>query len=1023
MKSVLKPTLKGTAFKVLLVEDNLAVAELIQELLQDAKEVTNPVTHVKRASEAIEALARDYFDVILLDLFLSDDQWLDTIVRLKEYSCQDKTQACPPIVVLGAIDDEELALQAIYAGAQDYLVKGEFESEQLIRSLRYAIARSGAPQAAIAKRDAIGAVERCAASITSSTRRHPTETLGQSKPNYHSVVARVTQVSFQSTLKQAEEALQQSEARLQRLTENVPGAIYQYRQYPDGTDEFTYVSPGIRDLHELEPEAVLESTQLMWASVHMDDLRALMSSIQHSAKTLEPWHAEWRIITPSGVLKWIRGAARPERQSDGTLIWDGILLDISDRKRVQEALQESEAKFRQLAEHIPQVFWMHSTDDGRVLYVSPAYERIWQRSSLSLSEDSNSWIDAIHPEDRERVLATLQYVSGESYKEYRILRPDGSIRWIGSHAFPIQNERDEVYRIAGIGEDITERKQAEEALKESERKFRAVFDSTLDAILIADNEGYYVDANPAACALLGLAKAQIVGLHVSTFSKPVEVDSQTSPLPSQDSSRLTSIQNTQNHWQQFLAQGHMRGEFRLHLTDGTTRDIEYSARANFLPNRHLSVFRDITDRKLAESALRQQKELLQTIFDHLPVMVVFSDAKGQPQLVNRELERVLGWSLEELGDRDLLVFCYPNPKYRAKVVDFIRTTTGQWQDFKTRTRDGRVLDTSWISIPLGDGTRIGIGQDVTERKRAEAALRSLSQQEREKALQLEQALNELQRTQAQLVQNEKMASLGQLLAGVAHEINNPTNFIYGNVTPAMEYASNLLELISLYQQHYPTPTAEIQDEIDAIELNFIREDFPKLLRSMQEGALRIQRIIKSLRNFSHINAAERKKVDLHQGLDSTLMILQTRLKQQANRAAIEVIKEYGDLPLVECYPGELNQVFMNILSNAIDAIEDRMKEDFSLTPQIRICTEVTRRNDQDSADKIVIGVADNGSGLPLNVQQRMFDPFFSTKPVGKGTGLGLSISHAIVVKKHNGKLYCNSQLGQGTEFAIELPLR
>jgi signal transduction histidine kinase len=192
---------------------------------------------------------------------------------------------------------------------------------------------------------------------------------------------------------------------------------------------------------------------------------------------------------------------------------------------------------------------------------------------------------------------------------------------------------------------------------------------------------------------------------------------------------------------------------------------------------------------------------------------------------------------------------------------------------------------------------------------------------------------------------------------------------------------------------------------------------------MQEGALRIRGIILSLRQFSRLDEAERKKADLHQGIDSTLMILQNRLKEKVNRTAIQIIKEYGDLPWVECYPSELNQVFMNILSNAIDALEERMKEDSSFTPQIWICTEVLRVKTQQPTDRVVIRIADNGPGIPPKVQQRVFDPFFTTKPVGKGTGLGLSISHSIVVKKHKGALYFNSQFGQGTEFVIELPLR
>jgi signal transduction histidine kinase len=270
-----------------------------------------------------------------------------------------------------------------------------------------------------------------------------------------------------------------------------------------------------------------------------------------------------------------------------------------------------------------------------------------------------------------------------------------------------------------------------------------------------------------------------------------------------------------------------------------------------------------------------------------------------------------------------------------------------------------------------------------------------------------------------------MASLGQLVAGVAHEINNPTSFIYGNIYPAKEYAQDLLHLVELYTKHYPEPIAEIAEQIEAMDLAFIAKDFPKLLASMKEGAVRISEIVQSLRNFSRLDEMECKQVDIHEGIDSTLLILKHRLAQQSSRPEIQIIQEYGSLPLVECYPSQLNQVFMNIISNAIDALEEgnqsrsmghgEERTDYPL-PTIHIRTQVNERH------WVVIRIADNGSGLASEVLPRIFDPFFTTKPPGKGTGLGLSISYQIVVEKHGGQIQCHSVPGRGAEFAIKLPV-
>lgn len=267
-------------------------------------------------------------------------------------------------------------------------------------------------------------------------------------------------------------------------------------------------------------------------------------------------------------------------------------------------------------------------------------------------------------------------------------------------------------------------------------------------------------------------------------------------------------------------------------------------------------------------------------------------------------------------------------------------------------------------------------------------------------------IRELQQAQGQLIQSEKMFSLGQMVAGVAHEINNPVNFIYGNLEHANTYAENLLELIQLYQQYYCEPVPEIQKKIQEFDLDFIRDDLPRLLCSMHMGAERIRKIVLSLRNFSHLDEAEMKPVDIHEGIENTLLILLHRLNEK-----IEIIKQYGTLPLIECYPAQLNQVFMNIISNAIDELETNKNLN---KPQIVIQTEL-------NCEKIEVRIQDNGSGIKPEIKDKIFDPFFTTKPVGKGTGMGLAISYQII-EKHQGTIKVFSMLDRGTEFVVTLPI-
>jgi PAS domain S-box-containing protein len=773
-----------------------------------------------------------------------------------------------------------------------------------------------------------------------------------------------------------------------------------------------YWSPRFKQLlgyKDNEFENVLGS----WISrLHPDDKNRVLEAIAaHLEQNIPFKNIEYRLRRKSGEYIWLAARGQALWDKNGTPVrFAGSIQDITESKKNAEELLEYQRKLEenQRIAHIGN--WEFDLATGKII-CSDELKRILGLEINQPAPTYPEFLQKIHPHDRASFQQTVDRAIAlrQSYEiDHRICRSNGEMRYLIGWGQILQNKQGEVVKLFGTAIDITDRKQAELALQVSQESLHTVINNAPVILFGIDCNGIFTVSEGKGLEFLGLKPGEAVGQSVYELYK--------------DDPQI--IENIN-----LVLTGEARtwlGEFNDRIYENRAQSIlDETGKVSGL----IGVSIDITERARVAEAVRKSEARLRLILENMPVMLSAVDADRHIIVWNRECEQVLGYSASEIvGNVQAIQLLIPDVDYRQKIFKEIIKGGNNFRDLEVEIQaaDGSIKTIAWsnisakFSVPGWDFW--GIGVDVTERKLAELALRESESQLREQTAELELAFYKLTNTQAQLVQSEKMSSLGQLVAGVAHEINNPVSFIFGNISYAKDYTKDLLKILELYRTAYPEPTPEINAQLQKSDLNFIKEDLPKLLDSMDIGANRIQEIVKSLRTFSRLDEAAFKVVDLHEGIDSTLMILTHRLKPQGDYAGISIIKEYGNLPQVECYSGQLNQVFMNLLSNAIDALEEEasiLKSAGDLLPisTIRIRTEVLPGD-----DRVRIAIADNGVGISESVQQRLFDPFFTTKPVGKGTGLGLAISYEIVVKKHQGELLCHSALGVGTEFAIEIPL-
>ncbi|BAZ39796.1 two-component sensor histidine kinase [Calothrix sp. NIES-4101] len=684
--------------------------------------------------------------------------------------------------------------------------------------------------------------------------------------------------------------------------------------------------------------------------------------------------------------------------------------EIIHRQQVEGTLVESENKFRQLIENAHDIVYSLTLEDATFSYLSPKFTDIL---GYEVGECIGRDIAEItHPDDMPICLRNIQQLittGSNSATEFRARHKDGSWRWLITRDSLIKDNSGNIIGIQGIARDISDRKAVEETLKRNQEFLQSIFDGvdyTLFVIDVGDDGKLRYSAwNLAATRITGFKSEDVYGkTPEDLFPKEIA----TNFLEKCYACIATGNSITYESEVADTSSPEM-----WHLTTITPLTDTNSHQVYRLVG---SIF-DITQRKQIEKEQARLLDILETTSD----LVGTASPEGKSLYLNKAWRELLGIAKEETLNMEISPSFHPHWALE-KIVNHLIPEAIQNGVSMGETA---IVDQSGQEIPV---SQVVISHQTTkgELEYISTVIRDISDQKQvqtkleEQAHFLTKTLQELQETQTQLIESEKMSSLGQLVAGIAHEINNPVSFIFGNLNHAEEYFHDLVELINLYQQHYPEIPTNIQEKIEDIDLDFLITDAEHLFTSMRSGAKRIRDIILSLRTFSRLDEAEVKQVDIHENIDSTLLILQHRFKE--TKPEIQLVKKYSNLPLIECHAGQINQVFMSLIANAIDAIQEKNKSIVSQGGKIlESSNQITISTKKEDSNEIIICIADSGIGIEPEKITKIFDPFYTTKVIGQGAGLGLSVSYKIITSQHKGKIWCESEPGEGSKFWIQIP--